>query len=101
MKLLTEYLERAVQLEALGRSEADPAFRQQLFEQAKLYRELAARRAKDYGLPPPSPPETQNRHGLITILLSWTRLNLLKLLEQLSFQITKVLRTYPFRKVFL
>ncbi|RZM94012.1 hypothetical protein CWO91_39755 [Bradyrhizobium genosp. SA-3] len=57
MKLLTEYLERAVQLEKLAASEPDSAFKSQLLQQAGSYRKLAAKRAKDYGLPPPSPPE--------------------------------------------
>ncbi|MDA9415121.1 MULTISPECIES: hypothetical protein [unclassified Bradyrhizobium] len=57
MKLLTEYLERAVQLEGLAASEFDSAFKSQLLEQAASYRKLAAKRAREYGLPPPSPPE--------------------------------------------
>ncbi|MBC9876370.1 hypothetical protein G8O24_03300 [Bradyrhizobium sp. INPA01-394B] len=57
MKLLVEYLERAVQLERLAASEADAAFKQQLQTQAQAYRKLAAKRAKDYGLPAPSPSE--------------------------------------------
>ncbi|WP_082847858.1 hypothetical protein [Bradyrhizobium sp. DOA9] len=57
MKLLTEYLERAVQLEKMAASEPDSAFKDQLLQQASAYRKLAAKRAKDYGLPAPSPPE--------------------------------------------
>jgi hypothetical protein len=57
MKLLNEYLERAVSLESLAANEQDSAFREQLLNQAAAYRELAAKRAKEYGLPPPSPPE--------------------------------------------
>ncbi|MCJ9700172.1 hypothetical protein [Bradyrhizobium sp. SHOUNA76] len=57
MKLLTEYLERAIQLEKLAASESDSAFKSQLLEQAAAYRKLAAKRAREYGLPPPSPPE--------------------------------------------
>jgi len=57
MKLLVEYLERAVQLEHLAATERDASFRDQLSEQARAYRELAAKRAKDYGLPAPSPSE--------------------------------------------
>jgi hypothetical protein len=56
MKLLTEYLERAVQLETLAADEKDLAFRDQLLTQARSYRKLAAKRAQDYGLPMPSPP---------------------------------------------
>ncbi|MBR1174350.1 hypothetical protein JQ617_10335 [Bradyrhizobium sp. KB893862 SZCCT0404] len=57
MKLLVEYLERAVQLERLASSERDAAFKEQLLTQAKSYRQLAAKRAKDYGLPAPSASE--------------------------------------------
>jgi hypothetical protein len=58
MKLLVEYLERAVQLERSAASERDTVFREQLLTQAQAYRKLAAKRAKDYGLPAPSPTET-------------------------------------------
>lgn len=58
MKLLTEYLERAVQLERLVASECDSAFRSQLLEQAAAYRKLAAKRAREYGLPAPSPADS-------------------------------------------
>ena len=60
MKLLTEYLDRAVNLERLAASEPDSAFRTELLNQAAAYRKLAARRAEQYGLPAPSPPETSN-----------------------------------------
>lgn len=57
MKLLTEYLERAVNLERLAAGEQDSTFKTQLLNQAAAYRKLAAKRATEYGLPPPSPPE--------------------------------------------
>jgi hypothetical protein len=57
MKLLTEYLERAVSLERMAAAEQDSAFKTQLLSQAEAYRKLAAKRAEDYGLPAPSPPE--------------------------------------------
>ncbi len=57
MKLLTEYLDRAVDLERLAASEPDSKFKTQLLKQAAAYRKLAASRAEQYGLPPPSPPE--------------------------------------------
>jgi hypothetical protein len=53
MKLLTQYLERAVQLEALAADESDPVFKGQLLGQADAYRKIAAKRAEEYGLPPP------------------------------------------------
>ena len=57
MKLLTEYLERAIQMEALAATESDPVFKGQLLDQADAYRKLAAKRAEEYGLLPPSPPK--------------------------------------------
>ena len=57
MKMLTEYLERALEFEQLAASEKNEAFRAQLLQQAAAYRKLAAKRARDYGLPMPSPPE--------------------------------------------
>jgi len=57
MKLLTEYLERALSLEKLAADEQDAAFKTALLNQAAAYRMMAAKRANDYGLPAPSPPE--------------------------------------------
>ena len=57
MNQLTEYLDRAVSLERLAADERDSAFKGQLLNQAAAYRKLAARRAEQHGLPPPSPPE--------------------------------------------
>ena len=60
MKVLTEYLDRAVSLERLAANEQDSKFKAQLLDQAAAYRKLAAKRAKEYGMPPPSPPESSN-----------------------------------------
>ena len=60
MKLLTEYLDRAVSLERLAAGERESTFKAQLLNQAAAYRKLAAKRAEDYGLPAPSPPEVPN-----------------------------------------
>ena len=57
MKLLTEYLERAVSLERLAADEQESQFKNELLRQAAAYRKLAVKRAQDYGLPPPSPPK--------------------------------------------
>jgi hypothetical protein len=57
MKMLTEYLERALEFERLAEYESDPAFKAQLEKQAASYRRLAAKRAEEYGLPMPSAPE--------------------------------------------
>jgi hypothetical protein len=54
--LLTEYLERAVQLESLAADEPGSTFKAQLLMQARIYRKLATKLANDYGLPPPSQP---------------------------------------------
>jgi hypothetical protein len=59
MKLLTEYLERAVNLERLAEGEQDERFRAQLLGQAAAYRRMAAKRAEEYGLPAPTAPEVR------------------------------------------
>ena len=46
MKMLQEYLDRAVEFEKLGRTEQNEELRSALLEQAKAYRKLAAARAK-------------------------------------------------------
>jgi hypothetical protein len=60
MKLLNEYLDRAVNLERLAANEQDSKFKAELLNQAAAYRKMAAKRAEEYGLPPPSPPEISN-----------------------------------------
>ena len=57
MKMLQEYLDRAVEFEKLARTEQNEELRVALLEQAKAYRKLAAARAKAYGLPRSSRPE--------------------------------------------
>jgi hypothetical protein len=52
LKLLTDYIERALQFEELAKSEAEEAFKAELLTQAEAYRKLAAQRAQKYGLPP-------------------------------------------------
>jgi hypothetical protein len=59
MKMLTEYLERALEFEKLAASEHNEAFKAQLLNQAAAYRKMAEKRAEQYGLPKPSPPETK------------------------------------------
>jgi hypothetical protein len=56
MKLLTEFLERAVQFEKLAAQETDPELKVKLQRQAKAYRRIAAKRAEELGFPQPSPP---------------------------------------------
>jgi len=60
LKLLTEYLERASELERLAGGEPDSTFKTQLLNQAAAYRKLATKRAVEYGLPLPSRPENPN-----------------------------------------
>jgi hypothetical protein len=57
VKMLTEYLERAIEVEKLAASEENGALKAQLLKQAADYRRLATKRAMEYGLPMPSPPE--------------------------------------------
>ena len=57
MKMLTEYVERALEFETLAASETDETFKAELLKQAAAYRKLAARRAEEYGLPTPGSPE--------------------------------------------
>ena len=60
MKLVTEYLERSIELERLAAGEQDSVFKTQLLKQAAAYRKLATKRAEQYGLPVPSRPENGN-----------------------------------------
>ncbi|WP_171947767.1 hypothetical protein [Bradyrhizobium erythrophlei] len=46
MKLLTEYIEHALQFERLAAEESDLALKAQFAQQAKEYRKLAAARAE-------------------------------------------------------
>ena len=57
MKMITEFLERAIEFEQHAATEQNEEFRAALLEQAAAYRKLAAKRAELYGLPTPSPPE--------------------------------------------
>jgi hypothetical protein len=47
MKLLTECLERAVNLERLAANEQNLVFKSQLLHQARAYRKLAAKPVKE------------------------------------------------------
>jgi hypothetical protein len=58
MKLLTEYLEYALQFERLAAQEVNPELKAQFENQAAAYRKLAADRGK-YGLPAPSAPKQE------------------------------------------
>jgi hypothetical protein len=58
MKLLTEYIERALHFERLAAEETNSKFKDELHRQAEAYRKLAAEQAKKLGLLAPGPPET-------------------------------------------
>jgi hypothetical protein len=60
MKLVTEYIEHALQFERLAAEESTPELKAQFEDQARAYRKLAAERAERYGLPAPSPRENSN-----------------------------------------
>jgi hypothetical protein len=54
MKMLAEYLEKAVEFETMAAQEKDAKLKAALEKQAEVYRKLAEKRAKDYGLKPPN-----------------------------------------------
>jgi hypothetical protein len=57
MKLITEYLEHALQFERLAAEESNPELKAQFENQAAAYRKLVGERTERYGLPPQSQPE--------------------------------------------
>jgi hypothetical protein len=57
MKLVAEYLDRALQFERMADGTEDPKLRDQLMQQAAAYRKLASKRALNLGLPPPDDPD--------------------------------------------
>ena len=56
MKLVTEYLEQAVQFERLAESEKNPTLKAELERQAVAYHKLAAKRARELGMAVPKRP---------------------------------------------
>jgi hypothetical protein len=56
MKLVAEYLEKAIEFEAMAAQEKDAKLKADLEKQATAYRKLAVSRAKQYNLdlPPQS-----------------------------------------------
>jgi hypothetical protein len=55
MKMVAEYLDKALDFERLAIIENDSKVRADLLKQASAYRRLAAARAKELGLPIPPP----------------------------------------------
>jgi hypothetical protein len=56
MLLVAEYLERAAHFQTLADAEADPKLRKRLSDQSMAYLNLASKRARELGLPPPQLP---------------------------------------------
>lgn len=52
MKLLAEYLDRALQFERMAEEATDPNLKAQLLQQGQAYRKLAAERAAELKAPP-------------------------------------------------
>jgi hypothetical protein len=50
MRMVAEYLEKAVNFETLAAQETDPKLKAELLAQAKAYRKLAAERAVREGM---------------------------------------------------
>jgi len=59
MKLVTDYLERAVHFEQMAAKETDPNFKALLKKNAEDYYRLAEKRARELGEPVPKRPTQQ------------------------------------------
>ena len=53
MKILAEYLEKAIHFEQMAAREKDATLKASLAKQAEAYRKLAEERARAYNLHPP------------------------------------------------
>jgi len=53
MKLVAEYLDRALQFERMAEDTSDPKLKAQFLEQCDAYRKLAAKRAAQLNAPTP------------------------------------------------
>jgi hypothetical protein len=61
MKLVSEYLQDAINFERLAAEAEEGPFKQSLLQQAAAYRKLAAQRAEALGVPlPPDPKPEQD-----------------------------------------
>ena len=58
MKMLAEYLEKAISFERMASAETDPKLRADLEQQGRAYRQLATERARQIELPGRSPTRT-------------------------------------------
>ena len=50
MKMLAEYLDTAIKFEQMAANESDPKLKAEFEKQAAAYRELAEKKAEEYGL---------------------------------------------------
>ncbi len=57
MKMVAEYLEKALNFEQLAATEGDPELKASLIKQAAAYRKMAAKRALEDKLTPLAPPK--------------------------------------------
>jgi len=57
MKLVTDYLERAVHFQRMAARESDPNFNALLQKNADEYFRLAEKKARELGQPPPERPK--------------------------------------------
>jgi hypothetical protein len=55
MRMLAEYLDKAIHFEQMASVETDPELKAKLSAQAQAYRKLVEERAKREGLPLPPP----------------------------------------------
>jgi hypothetical protein len=53
MKLVAEYLDRAMQFERMAEEASDPKLKTQFLQQCEAYRKLATKRAANLNAPPP------------------------------------------------
>ena len=60
MKLVTDYLERAVHFQRMADQETDPNFKALLEKNANEYFKLADKRARELGVEPPERPKFPN-----------------------------------------
>ena len=57
MRMVAEYLEKALHFEQMAAAESDPELKASLIKQAEAYRKMAAKRALHDKLTPLAPPK--------------------------------------------
>jgi hypothetical protein len=68
MKLLSQYLNHALNFESLAATETNAKLKAALADQARAYRKLAAERAAKLGLPQPSEPGNSFRTPSLAVV---------------------------------